>query len=538
MTSKKKTAPIVRARCGPVVGVTRRGHDAFFAIPFAEPPVGARRFLPPVPVRPWQEPRAANALGPAPPQPDFGDLFAMPGQQLVGQSEDCLHLNVHVPGNPEGKGRDRPVLVWLYGGAFVVGANCQPLYDPARLVERGDAIVVAPNYRLGPFGNLDLEALGANEANGASGESIAHEGETHLSGLNLMLQDQIAALKWVRDNIASFGGNPDCATLFGESAGATGVLALMAAPAAKGLFCRAISQSVGGPDLLTESQRALAAETLAKALGMSSPTLNALQAVKPEQLLQAAAHTSMKLFGHVRFPFGPTVDGHVLPQHPLDAIANGSAQGVDFMCGTNRDELRLFERVYQQSRGLDHSQLIQLVASFLANTDDPERKAQHLERKAQLLIERYKQARAGKLPINPTDLYCAIGSDRLYRNGTLAAAEGQLPHARNVYVYMFNFESPDPQLAACHTLELPFVFDQTRLEGAERFCGRGPEVDALAARMRDAWLAFAKTGNPAHSGLPQWPAYNLQTRPTLLFDRQCSVALDPLSEERKAWLDL
>jgi para-nitrobenzyl esterase len=328
----------VRTSLGRVRGEERDGVRMWRGIPYAAAPVGGLRFRPPQSIQPWDGVRDATRFAPTAMQSDAFRLDQQVNIPEPRSSEDCLYLNVWAPAEPSGP---QPVMVWIHGGGFVEGAGSDDHYDGARLVRNGGVVVVTLNYRLGAFGFLYFAALAPDYADAS----------------NLGLRDQIAALRWVHDNIGAFGGDPDQVTVFGESAGGISIAALMAMPEARGLFRRAIIQSGGTYARAAQSASEIARELLAE-LGVSDPrqlrTLPApdIQAASERYLERVAAPLSL----HV----GPVVDGESLPRHPLEAIRAGSAQGVALIAGSNRDEGDLFYPVetppssaaYETSRAL------------------------------------------------------------------------------------------------------------------------------------------------------------------------------------------
>jgi para-nitrobenzyl esterase len=480
----------VETRLGRVAGTDEGGVCAFRGLPYAQPPLDALRFRAPAPPEPWIGTLDATRVGPAAPQMT-GPVGALFGERELRRDEDCLYLNVWTPRADDAA---RPVLVWIHGGAFVHGSGSQPLYDGSALARRGDAVVVSLNYRLGAFGFLDPAALGLPGA-------VANAG----------LLDQVAALRWVREHIAGFGGDPCNVTVFGESAGAMSISCLLAMPAAAGLFQRAILQSGA---LHFPQPREVAARVTGALLAEFG--LLAAGSADPE--------------GVHALPFQPVVDGEVLPRAPLDSVRDGSARGVAVLSGTNLDEWRLFGLSDPKARCLYLEGLLGRVERALRSH------AIGAERAARQLVAAYRQAREGRASVKPRDLWFAIESDRYFRLPSIRLTEAQARHGP-AYKYLFTWPSPALRgaLGACHGLEIPFVFGTTGNRGLRRFVGEGAEVQALSRRMQDSWLAFARSGDPGHPGIEPWPVYDPAQRPTMVFGEKCGLEPDPLDDERRCW---
>jgi para-nitrobenzyl esterase len=368
-------------------------------------------------------------------------------------------------------------------------------------------VVVTINYRLGAFGYL-------------------HPG-TRLPGRGLAANcgqlDAIAALRWVHDNIAAFGGDPGNVTIFGESAGAASVGTLLAMPGARGLFQRAILQSGAG----RATDPAGAGETVDRvreAAGLAAP--EGLLSLDADRLLEAQTKVSAQSsFG--RLPFSPLVDGETLPQQPLAAVAAGSAAGIPVLIGTNRDEVKLFTAT-QQREPLSDSALEKAVAAMFPGTG---------AEVARAAIGTFRESRRARgLPAENLDILDAISSEGVFRTNSVRLALAQRQHEARTYVYLFTYASPARHgaLGACHALEMPFVFGTFSAPTQDRFAGTGPDVERLSANMMDAWIAFARTGDPSHAGIGRWEPYDGAQRPTMVFDRASGLERDPYGEERRA----
>jgi para-nitrobenzyl esterase len=508
-----ESVEIVETQAGRLAGLREGGVSVFRGIPYAAPPVGARRLRPPQPVAPWRGVRPAREFGLGAPQaPSM--MGALLGISFGGSAEDCLSLNVWTPACD---GAKRPVLVWLHGGGFVFGASNQPIYSGDRLARRGDAVVVTLNYRLGVLGWLALPAL-EREEGGVAG--------------NLGLLDQIAALRWVRANVERFGGDPDDVTLFGESAGAMSVGTLLGTPAARGLFRRAILQSGAAHNASEREDGARMAHAVMKELGLADDDVSGLRAAPVDAVLAAQQKVLGELYDPQRgLPFQPVVDGRVLPRRPLDAIRDGLAAGVSILVGTNLEEWRIFGLGDAKLKTLDEAGLVQRVERTVPGADDTGLRHAHRA------VETYRRAREARAPAAPADLWLAIEGDRVFRVPAVRLADAARPHAPSVHKYLFTWRSPalGGALGACHALEIPFVFGTIDVAPMPTFAGAGPAAERLSARLQDAWLSFARDGRPASPDLVPWPAYDETRRATMLLGEACDVVEAPYDEERAFW---
>ena len=487
----------VETTAGTVQGREKNGLHDFRGIPYAAPPVGELRFRPPQPLQPWTGVRDATAFGPMAMQ-NQGTMESLFGAPPRPMSEDCLTLNVWTPACDDAK---RPVMVWIHGGAFISGTGATPWYD-GRSFARDDVVLVTINYRLGAFGFLHVDGQGNNG-----------------------ILDQVAALEWVRDNIAAFGGDPGNVTAFGESAGAMSVGTLLGLPAAKGLFVKAIPESGAAHHAKpADAADRMTAEFCAELGVETGPDLaDRLRAVPAEKLLEAQAAVAARAVAG-GLAFTPVVDGVVLPESPIDAIGKGQAAGVAVVVGTTRDEFRLFTMLDPSLASFDDERLARRVERFIAEP-----------RRATGLVAHYRQRRPNA---TAAELWTDIGTDVVFRIPAVRLAERQSAIGNDVFMYRFDYSSPafGGQLGACHALEIPFVFESLDGGGVEMFVG--PVTDdmrALAAAMHDSWVTFARTGTPAAAGLPEWPRYTGDRRATMLFDLESKVAEDPGAADREAW---
>ena len=500
--------PVVRTAAGLVRGAPGAlpGVTVFRGVPYAAPPIGPQRLRPPRPPPPWDGVRDGGAPGAVAPQRPGPLERTFGGYGPMG--EDCLTVNVWTmaldarSGEPAAPDATRPVLVWIHGGAFTTGTGAISWYDGSRLAARGDVVVVTFNYRLGALGFLHLGDLG--------GEGWAGSG-------NAGLLDQITALRWVRRNIAAFGGDPDRVTVFGESAGAFSIACLLAMPEAAGLFRRAILQSGGGTFVQDrETATALAVDVLDE-LGVPHGDLARLAEVPVGAVLDAQTAAGGRR-GGVGLAFMPVVDGATLPAHPERALAQGSSAGVDVLTGTNRDEMRLFSAVAPDAFAVDDDDGVRRKVAAIPDVGP---------QAAASLVAAYRRHWPD---LSPTDLHVAIHTDHAFRRPAQRLAALQAEHAR-AWSYWFTWASPifGGWLGSFHGLEIPFVFDNLDTPKVELMTGGG-DLQALADAMAHAWLGFAGHGDPG------WPAFEpTGQRITMRFDLPSEVVADPDADLRRAW---
>ncbi|MVO90725.1 carboxylesterase family protein [Streptomyces sp. p1417] len=487
--------PVVRAVGGTVQGQWESEVAVFRGIPFARPPVGALRLAPPEPAPPWEGTRRADAFGESPPQSRALGLAAGPDNLATG-SGDWLTVNVWTP-DPGGSGM--PVLVWVHGGVYLVGTSDGTTYDGTELARRG-TVVVTFNHRVGAEGYAQFEGAVPNRA----------------------LLDQVAALHWVRENIAAFGGEPDLVTVFGESAGAGAIAALLAMDRAAGLFRRAVTQSVPGPFYGAGLAADIGSEVAAE-LGVA-PTLADVAAATPGALRDAADKVvgAMARYeprwgraARARMPFAPVVDGDVLPCTPWEALRAGRGAGVELLCGHTRDETRLFT-VLAGRVGRVTAQEAAATLEWFA--PDAAGRAAY---------------RAGPAGGDPTALGDLVLSDWLFRMPSLHLAEAHTEGGGTAYTYELAWEAPGlgGAAGACHGLDVPLVLGALRSEFAALLLGDEPPpaAAALSARMGEAWTAFAATGDPG------WAPYRAPDRLTRVFDATPHTAPYPEEVSRLIW---
>ena len=495
---------LVELTHGTLRGVESEGVVSLKGVPYAAPPVGALRWAPPQPAKPWEGVRDALDYGPSCPQP---------AERPEGwdaeteEDEDCLYLNVWTPGVDGGR---RPVMVWFHGGGFSTGSGSWPLYDGAALARRGEVVVVTVNHRLGVLGYLHLAALG--------GPEFATSG-------NAGMLDLVSSLEWVRDNVGSLGGDPANVTIFGESGGGAKVSTLHVMPGARGLFHGAAVQS--GPGLYVQSPEQANEATAALLCHLdieTGPTaVEELRALPAERLVEAQRHLAPRAAPGAPRPggamggFAPVLDGEAIVSHPAQGFADGTAVDVPVLIGRNNDEGTLLmagDPVLTDPGRLDEAGLAEKLSSFG-------------DRAAGLLAG----YRAAYPDATLLDLLIAIRSDAFMGLGTVRLAEKKLKGSKTpVYMYRFNWAAGP--LRSGHGFEIAFVFDNVH----EPVMHSSPSRVELADRMSEAWVAFARDGDPNHAGLPEWPAYSLDERATMLFDREvCGVTPDPFEVVHSVW---
>jgi len=471
----------VTTKAGHLRGKELPGGILFAGIPFAQPPIGELRFRPPQPVEPWTGVRDADAYPSAPAQ---GSTALAAGQQMTwANDEDCLYLNLFTPA----LGGARPVIVWIFGGGFEIGTASPPMTDVAALGRATDAVVVAMNYRVGALGWLHLADLGGIDWAGST---------------NLGLQDQIAALHWVRENIAAFGGDPDNITVAGESAGAFSIGSLLAAPSASGTFHRAILSSGSTERVFSAATGTAIAEDLLKALDLSS--VDELASVPVERLLATQGTVTESDIARRNLPggraWGVVLDGSVLTRHPTEAVRAGAAAHLPLLISTNRDEIKAFE----QLPGFAPSSEDVLLADIRqAGYDQPD---------SVLTGYRTRHPRA-----ELTELRSRFLTDAIYAVSANQLAEAQVAAGGKAYRALFGADPFGPELGTPHGMDLAFIFDL--LDGM----GLGtPANQAVRDDLHGIWRRFVETGDTG------WPVYDAgATDNTRLFGGPGGMTTEP-----------
>ncbi|WP_379162155.1 carboxylesterase/lipase family protein [Paenibacillus sp. sgz5001063] len=482
------TASLVTTLYGKLQGAEEEGVKVWRGIPFAAPPVGKLRFRAPQPPQPWDNVRQALSFSPVSHQPvsTSGTRF---GGLTPEYSEDCLYLNVWSPAE---EGESLPVMVWIHGGTFVTGSGSQPMFDGARMARNGKVVLVTVNYRLGPFGFVHMSPFGNGLASNAG------------------LLDQVAALEWVQGNINAFGGDPQRVTIFGESAGSMSIAALLAMPAAKGLFAGVIMESGAAQTLQPQQGQEIAAALLAE-LGLAPGSdLSVLDTLPAEQILGAAARMTYKLSGEtLSMFFQPVIEPSTVPADPTEAIAAGAAQGIPLLIGTNLHEGNLFFR--EERPGESFEQSLKALEMLMGIDDLAE------------LAGDYPKSWEGQAEFL-TDLF--------FWGSSIAFAESQSA-AAPVWMYRFDWTVQGHPLLekAVHGAEILYVFGNLHLLKQYGLTVT-PAMEKLSELMQKTWTAFAHRGNPSIPGL-EWPEYSADSRATVIFDGETRVVLDPDAEKRQ-----
>jgi para-nitrobenzyl esterase len=497
---------VVETTAGKVRGTVQGKVHAFKGVPYGASTAGANRFMPPAKLQPWTNVREAYTLGPRSPQRP-GDFHGQVPKEFdvmcpdEPMSEDCLVLNVWTP-EPR-RGHKRPVMLWLHGGGYTSGSAGFLCYDGTELAKKHDVVLVGVNHRLTIFGYLYLADIG--------GEKYAHAS-------NVGMLDIVAALEWVRDNIEAFGGDPGNVTIFGQSGGGGKVSALLAMPPAKGLFHRAIVES--GADVRGVSRDAATkgAEAFLAKLSLKPDQIDQLQSLSTDQLLAGIPGGGFP--GPGGLPLAPVVDGSTLPSDPFDPVAPAMSADIPLLIGTTETEVTFFPG--QQLDPIDDASLHARIKQVVRKASDDQ---------VDQLIAAYKK---GRPSATNTDLYLIISSDATFRAGVVLEAERKATQGKGpVYQYYFTWRSPvhDGKLRSFHTLEIPFAFDN--VDVAKSMTGDGSDRYALASKVSGAWTAFARTGNPNHPGLPNWPTFDTTRRATMILDNECKAVNDPYGEEQR-----
>jgi para-nitrobenzyl esterase len=511
---------IVETTAGKVRGYAAGGIFAFKGIPYAASTAGTQRFMAPAKMAPWTGVRSALALGPSSPQAFNSTFIGRRGGWNNDEeafmfdwddgrpSEDCLRVNVWTPGLGAGR---RPVLVWIHGGGYSSGSSNElRMYDGESLSRRGDAVVVSLNHRLGVLGYLNL----------------AEYGERWASAGNAGMLDIVAALGWIKENIANFGGDPARVLIFGQSGGGGKVGTLMGMPSARGLFQRASIQS-GSTNVRRPAQDRsgeLAAAVLQE-LGLTRATIDKLHDLPYERIVEAGVLAQRKMNPTPAAPgtgggvnWAPVIDGKILPEHPWDPKGSPLSAEVPLLVGTTLNEFG--NSIQAGDPSLDQMSLDEAKKRLAAQRGE----------KAEAILQSFQQ----KYPkASPYELFSRIGGMTGRQNAVIQAERKAAQGAAPAYLYWFHWQTPvlDGRPRAFHCAELPFVFYNT--DRCATMTGGGADARALAGRIADAWLAFARTGDPNHKGLPKWPAFTPAQCPTMVFDNRCVLANAPDADERR-----
>jgi para-nitrobenzyl esterase len=492
-------------QAGRVRGLIKDGVHQFWDVPYGAPTSGANRFMPPQKAIAWAGVRDHFMIGSsAPIAPDAREpaavVFAL--NRHGKQGEDCLTVNVFTPALDN---KPRPVMVWMHGGGFTAGSGNYLLYDGTNLAKKEDVVVVAVNHRLNLFGFLHLADIG---------------GDKWAQSTNMGVQDLVATLQWVQDNIENFGGDPDRVTIFGQSGGGGKTTTLMAMPSAEGLFHRSVAQSGSTFRGTTASDASEGAERFLSKLGLRKNQLDRLQQLSLSEI-QAAYYSDPEI---PRLGSGPVIDGEVLPRHPWDPTAPSYSAQVPLMMGSTETENGW---VGPPPYDLAEEEMLQRFTTRIANND---------ESKGRELLGLYKRVHPD---MRNQMLWLTAEADDSRRWN--AQVMGRLKYAQEAapsYLYFFDWHSHvhDDRMGAYHCLDIPFVFYNLDL-GASMTGSDQARYD-LGHAMSAAWAAFARTGDPNHADMPQWPAFNPNDYPTMMFGDEVRVQNDPNRETRLALTEL
>ena len=473
---------------GRLRGARSDGVTAYRRVPYAEAPVGPRRFEMPTAAPRWDGVRDATAPGPVPPQ-NPSRLDVVMGTYDAEQSEDCLHLDIWTR-HAEGAGA--PVLVFIHGGAFMTGGGSLPCYDGAVLAKENGLVVVNITYRLGIFGFFPHAGLGE---------------------LNLGLHDQVAALRWIAQAISAFGGDPQRITVIGQSAGGFSIAALAATEHGPGLFKRAILMSAPvGIALRTVEEARPIADSVLDVLGIGSNEVAKLRTMPVDRVFEGLRLLQTRALGargDIAPPFMPVLDATLLPRDPSESVQRGDARWCDMMIGVTREEYAAFSFSNPSLDELSDDALEGLIRS-------------HIGDGAGSLLAKLRSRRA---PATPRTILGDFFSDRIITKQSLEIAGTQSRLGRNAFTYFFDWQSPHPELGACHCIDLPFLFGNFDVWNAAAMIKGADlrEMRDLSRLFRGSIAAFAEKADPNGPGLPEWPAY-LSDQTVLHFDRHISAS--------------
>ncbi|WP_327250921.1 carboxylesterase/lipase family protein [Streptomyces sp. NBC_01244] len=483
--AQNRTAPVVHTRSGAIRGATEDDLAVFKGVPYAAPPVGPLRWRPAQPHPGWSGTLDATAFGPGSPQAVREGDPILGGHGFAPFDEDCLTLNVWTPGIDDAR---RPVLVWIHGGAFISGSGAMPNYSGETFARSGDLVVVNLNYRLGPLGLLSFASEDGEECG------------------NVWLTDQLAALRWVQDNIAAFGGDPAHVTVAGQSAGALSATALAGHAGGDRLFRRAILQSVPLAMPLATPAEARA-RTAAYLQIAGAKDVDELRTVPWPRLVEATAGllAATAEWGHWTAPFMPVLDGVTAVRQPVENLLDGPGRDIDVLIGWTAEESAFVFALSEAYASTTKEQVLRRARDSFGDG----------------AAEAYAAYEAARPDGRPIDVLIDLTTDELFKKPTLAFAEARAVRGRPVWTYEFALPTPahEGRLGAPHCLDLPFVFDNfDKWSHAPFLAGMDTRIrDELAGTVHRAWISFIRTGDPNHPAMPRWDRYDRTSRTTMRF---------------------
>ncbi|MCX7857474.1 MAG: carboxylesterase/lipase family protein [Deltaproteobacteria bacterium] len=493
---------IVETKRGKLAGEKIGELFVFKGVPYAEAPTGFLRWMPPKIKEKWDGIKEAKQYGCICPQPEFelveGTLFK------EKQNEDCLCLNIYTPGVDDKK---RPVIVFIHGGAFMFGSSSHPLYRKGKISSRQNVVLVTINYRLGPFGFLRLKDLG--------------DGRIPSTGIEGIL-DQICALKWIKENIEVFGGDPENITLVGESAGGISIACILVMEGTENLFKRIVIQSGNAEAVFSGEKATEYARRLLKILGINEKEVEKLRGFSSEELVKA--EEALLKESKELTVFSPTIDGDHLKGKPIDILRKEHVSNISLLIGTNLHEWNIFSLTDPRIRSLEIEDIKKvLLKSFSEGSVNQ--------------ILNYYSERLKKEGIEPKAwrIYSYFMTDTFFLIPTLELVEKWVSFSCPVFLYLFTWPSPylGGELGSCHTLELGFLFGNYD----DRFFGSGRDADRLSKSMQDAWASFARTGDPSCESLGSWSDYGKEKK-VMILGKDCFLMEDPHKEVREFYKSL
>ncbi|MCP4764324.1 MAG: carboxylesterase family protein [archaeon] len=504
---------IIETKTGQIQGYINNNIKIFKGIPYTEPLLSNKRFLEPIPKKKWKDVLDCLEYGPDSPQPPEYIERALYGKIDRTESEqDCLTLNIWTP---EIDNKKRAVMLWIHGGDFVNGGGNRLMYDGEFLAKRGNIVVVTINYRLGVLGFLDIPDTTTDS--------------------NVGLLDQVAALRWIKDNIQNFGGDSENVTIFGQSAGSRSVVSLSILPIVKelNLFQKAIAMST--PSYYASDSKKGSKEFL-KELNLGTDDINAdidqLREIPIKKIIkkQAKVYKNSSRIEKTN-PWIPTFEGNNHYKSILDKFKEGKASNICFMIGTTLEENKAYSVMDAKANNMTDDTLLTRMRRILKYFGQDEALAEKF-------ISTYKKTKEeNNFPKENKDIFDAINTDLWFRIISIRLAETQSLQNKDTYSYIFTWKSPamDGKLGAAHAVDLPFVFGTLSLPKVDLFAGTNEDALILSGKIMDAWISFAKTGNPNHKNLPEWTPYDTEKRTTMILGKEVKILEDPYHNDRKLW---